>query len=649
MTSFKNIISKFFLLLIFLVNACCYCFSQDEKQLLQLIATTKNDSIKVETYLQISSQYNDKPNEALPYVFKAKEIADKINKASLQANCNYYAAVYCDMLKSPDKALYYYKEAITILQKIKDSVFLADTYSDMAITYREKDVLDSCLYFNIKSLELRQALHLKDGVAANYNNIALVYRKKNDWNNAIASYKKASNIFIGLNDNKHLCVVYRNIGMMYKNKKEFDSVFIYFNRAIPIAQKINDSNSINIIQLNTALCFNDLKRYYEALIILNKLNKNESFKANDEYPLLMYGLGVANVGIRNFDDGIKYLLTALNTPYSRSNFEFKGSVNLSLSEAYQANNNFSKAFEHYKAFKVYSDSLYTEKNTQNVNELSTQYKTKEKEQEIVLLNKENELKDLSIKEKKRTLLLYAFGLIFVTILAGAALLLYRNKRNFSNQLEDKNKIISVSLKEKEVLLKEIHHRVKNNLQVISSLLSLQSKNISDEKALLALNEGRNRVKSMALIHQNLYRDDNLMGVDVKDYIEKLIESLFASYNIKANSIKLSTEIDAIQLDVDTIIPIGLILNELISNALKYAFENKEDGLLQVCLKLQDDKLLLGVRDNGKGIENVDILGKSTSMGYKLVQSFLQKLNATMKIENQDGTNIELLISKYKLV
>jgi two-component sensor histidine kinase len=197
-------------------------------------------------------------------------------------------------------------------------------------------------------------------------------------------------------------------------------------------------------------------------------------------------------------------------------------------------------------------------------------------------------------------------------------------------------------------LKEIHHRVKNNLQVISSLLNLQSKNISDEKALQALNEGKNRVRSMALIHQNLYRDDNLMGVDVQQYIEKLIESLFTSYNIQINKIALQTNIDKIELDVDTVIPLGLILNELISNALKYAFENTEKGILQIDLQLVDKKLLLRVKDNGKGLDKEKLV-TSQSMGYKLIQSFLQKLQATMNIEVDNGTCIELFITKYKLV
>jgi two-component sensor histidine kinase len=154
---------------------------------------------------------------------------------------------------------------------------------------------------------------------------------------------------------------------------------------------------------------------------------------------------------------------------------------------------------------------------------------------------------------------------------------------------------------------------------------------------------------MALIHQNLYRDDNLMGVDLREYIEKLAEGLFASYNIQPNRISLETNIEMLEMDVDTVIPLGLILNELISNALKYAFEGREKGLLKIDLLQQHNKLLLRVKDDGVGIPKDKDLAKSATMGYKLIQSFLQKLNATMEIKNENGTNVELLISKYKLV
>ena len=141
------------------------------------------------------------------------------------------------------------------------------------------------------------------------------------------------------------------------------------------------------------------------------------------------------------------------------------------------------------------------------------------------------------------------------------------------EIEQKNSIISKALDEKEILLKEIHHRVKNNLHFISALLGLQTDHVSDQVALDALQEGQDRVQSMALIHQDLYQRDDLTSVNVKDYFIKLTEGLFDSYNIHTDDITLQLDIANLDLDVDTVVPIGLIVNELVSNCLKYAFSD----------------------------------------------------------------------------
>ena len=134
-----------------------------------------------------------------------------------------------------------------------------------------------------------------------------------------------------------------------------------------------------------------------------------------------------------------------------------------------------------------------------------------------------------------------------------------------------------------MLLREIHRRVKNNLQVVSSLLRLQSRHVHDQQAHEALLEGRNRVNSMALIHQYLYREEDITKISADEYIEKLATTLYKSYNISDKQIKFKANIDPIKLDVDTAIPVGLILNELITNALKHAFPNKREGILEVSL------------------------------------------------------------------
>ncbi|MGA9382063.1 MAG: PAS domain S-box protein, partial [Phormidium sp.] len=160
--------------------------------------------------------------------------------------------------------------------------------------------------------------------------------------------------------------------------------------------------------------------------------------------------------------------------------------------------------------------------------------------------------------------------------------------------------IRTSLKEKEILLKEIHHRVKNNLQVISSLLKLQSSYIKDEEALALFTESYNRVRSMALIHEKLYQSKGLARIDAVDYILDLTDNLFRSYNVATSSVKLNLQVEHIELDIDTAIPCGLIINELVSNSLKYAFIPKEKGELFIKFSQQEERneITLVISDNG---------------------------------------------------
>ena len=236
----------------------------------------------------------------------------------------------------------------------------------------------------------------------------------------------------------------------------------------------------------------------------------------------------------------------------------------------------------------------------------------------------------------------------LSLLAGLIVLFilwrnYRQKKQTNRQLEVQKSHLQQALEDRENLLKEIHHRVKNNLQVVSSLLSLQSRTIEDPAALGAIQEGRNRVKAMALIHQNLYQEENLMGVDFADYITKLTDSLVNSYKVDTNRITVEQDLTSVSLDVDTLIPLGLILNELISNALKYAFIGREEGIIEVKAQLNQAELEVTVKDNGVGIPSDFELKKNDSMGFKLVHAFVNKMKAKIEILSKEGTSIRILI------
>jgi PAS domain S-box-containing protein len=206
--------------------------------------------------------------------------------------------------------------------------------------------------------------------------------------------------------------------------------------------------------------------------------------------------------------------------------------------------------------------------------------------------------------------------------------------------------IKASLREKEVLLKEIHHRVKNNLQIISSLLSLQSAHIRDPRALEVFKEGQGRVRSMALIHEKLYRSEDFARVDFSEYIRNLAAYLFRSYEVSAGAVSLSVRAEGMLLPVDTAIPCGLILNELVSNSLKHAFPDGRRGEISVTLRPEgDDRLTLCVADDGVGLPTGLKPHNSSSLGLQLVNTLARQLGGELAVRGGAGVEFKITFRK----
>lgn len=213
------------------------------------------------------------------------------------------------------------------------------------------------------------------------------------------------------------------------------------------------------------------------------------------------------------------------------------------------------------------------------------------------------------------------------------------RKEYESQLEE-------SIKEKEVLLKEVHHRVKNNMQVISSILNLQSSYIDDETALSILRESQDRIKSMSFVHESLYQSKTLSEVNFSEYIQNIARNLFHSYGRPEGGITLDFELEEVYLNLDTSIPCGLIINEVVSNSLKYAFEGKEKGNIIIQFsKVSDGKLKLIISDNGIGIPNNFDIENAESLGLQLVTTLINQIGGELDIDTTKGTVFNILFKE----
>ena len=220
-------------------------------------------------------------------------------------------------------------------------------------------------------------------------------------------------------------------------------------------------------------------------------------------------------------------------------------------------------------------------------------------------------------------------------------------QNFSTQHQYETKLKS-SLKEKDVLLREIHHRVKNNLQVISSFIVLQQRYIEDDKMKLIYRDFQSRINSMALIHEHLYQMENLDNISFEMYVKKLLKDLLLTYEHKTTDITYFVNIEDIRLEINSAFNCALLINEIFTNALSHAFTHKKTGQISIEMKkLNENQIFLQIKDDGQGIPKDINLESPNSMGFTLINAFVKQMNGTIQIKNNKGTTITIIFEVKK--
>jgi two-component sensor histidine kinase len=455
--------------------------------------------------------------------------------------------------------------------------------------------------------------------------------------------RKALEIKQNLKDSMGSLQLMKTLGDVYYSDKKFDSALYFNNAAIGLARKLGLMYDVSLIQLEQVPSLLRLNKLNEAVLTLQNIYERV-LDTSDLNMRIRYYIQAGNYRIAKQDTGIgrQYYDSALDIARKAGFPEMYSLVYKGMADAYYSAGDFQKAYEYQREYTNKMAGLYSADNYSTLRELQAILKTNIKEDEVKYLSALNEIAALRLKNERSlriTLSISAAGFLLSAIII---FLLYKQQKR-------KSVIIEKQGSELQTLMKEIHHRVKNNLQVISSLLDLQSQTMGDVQAAEAIKESRNRVQTMALIHQDLYSEGSLSGIEISDYINKLAQSLFSSYNVKKNTISLETNIEPMLLDIDLVIPIGLVLNELISNALKYAFANRESGTLIIELEKKSAELILKVKDDGIGFPAGLNIYQAKSFGYKLVKAFAQKLKARLEVYNDNGACVLLHIRKYKIM
>lgn len=445
--------------------------------------------------------------------------------------------------------------------------------------------------------------------------------------------------------------IYRSISTYYTERNS-DSVYHYLNKIKPVLKYAKNPiiHAWYYVRLGRELITSRVngqsiitKKQYEEgkKNILKALNILETYKIKTS-SITPYGYGLlADLNLRDK----QYDLAISNYKKSKSGYIFLknryAAENMSkyLGEAYEQKGDLPNSLMHFKEY--FDQSLIFEKE-RNERSLS------ENELQINFLTQE---KKLSQKQNQQTIFIVILVIIIILLILSYRNYTLKQKSNnqlalFNNDLESKNLLLDKKNAENELLIKEIHHRVKNNLEIVTSLLALQSAQIDDPKTKDAITESQSRISSIGLVHQKLYQGTNLGTVEMKDYFLSLSESILDSFGVE-ESIELKIIMEKINFDIDTAIPLGLIINELLTNSIKYAFPKGEKGAITIKLEKQDNHVFqLEVSDNGIGKSGVI---QGTGFGGQLISLLTQQLNGTIREQIQNGTTTIIDFSLIKPV
>ncbi|MES1215274.1 MAG: histidine kinase dimerization/phosphoacceptor domain -containing protein, partial [Bacteroidota bacterium] len=536
-----------------------------------------------------------------------------------------------------------------------------------------------------KSLALYNSIQYQQ-LQGVYDLFASLYIYRSNFPEALKWGLKALKTAEAVGDSSmQLCEINNHIAITYDHSHDSTNAITYYTAALRIAERYDDKNTIYLLTHNIAFIYTNRQQPLPARDLL--LHIQIKYGAPDKRSTLNYYRFMGDflkvytllkqfrqgepyfIKLTEIENQDQFVISNLSDVYVNILDYLLASGQYSrmlpylkkdeaLAKAYgnprnmyrlqqlwfsydTSQHNYKSAVDHMLQFHKLYSTINTEARERSLKELQVQFDTRKKEDQIVLLSKESLLEKSNLKQATLIKNMTIAGIIFALIIAGILYRQSRLRKKNNTVITQKNEQLQHLLSEKEWLVKEIHHRVKNNFQTVMGLLGTQSAFLKNEEAINAMNESQNRIQAMSLIHQRLYQSNNLSAIRMNDYIHELADSLSDSFN-RENRISFVMDIDPVDLSLIHCIPLGLILNEAITNSFKYAFPGNQRGEIAISLKnTSNQHLLLSIKDNGTGLTNDLAISQSNSMGMNLMRGLSAEIDAVFTIRNENGTRIDV--------
>ncbi|HZY39974.1 MAG TPA: tetratricopeptide repeat protein [Mucilaginibacter sp.] len=483
----------------------------------------------------------------------------------------------------------FYFKAAEIFSRSGMSKELADTYNSIGLCFQALANLKQAIYYNKQALNIRQKLKISLSIAQSYNNIGFAFKELDQPDSAIVYLSNSVALYQIGRDSDLLVLPLQNLGSSWKKKGDLKKAGSYVLRSLGIATKYAMKEELARGNLDLAEIYIVQKKYPQALAAI-RLTESTAKKM--------------------------HLPELLMDTYAD---EFS---------LYEEEGDYKRAILYDNDRNKIKDSLFTAAKNRAIDELEIKYQASQKEKDITALHLQNSLQNKIVKQQTQSIFILIVAAILLMLLLVIAYYNYRSK-NIANQRI-------------KTLMQDLHHRVKNNLSILSGLLAMQLTDISDVQMRGKLLDNEARLNAMNLVHNKLYLNDKDTRVEIKGYLTELINQVKISFGGDERNIVIRADMDELWLQADQAVAIGLLINELATNAFKYAFGAK-GGELFIGLKTDGKKLHLILGDNGKGFK-----GKSTargaSFGLKLVRLLAQQLGAELLVSEDNGIQYQMEIN-----